>query len=217
MDKLKDKISQYGRWAPVNEYIVRIETHLDSDFSISLENAKALLETIGKEICKSKGKILAEDSSVNGVLKNAFSVLGYTRSNMVVQISSALATIGQQIGELRNDIGTSSHGKTLEELKNRNEAINELTKFFLINSIELVACFLISLFEGEHIEISSSKEIAYDECEDFNEYWDELYGEFAMGNYSYTASEILYNNDPNAYESEYKSFVENEVNNGDVD
>ena len=95
MDKLKDKISQYGRWAIINEYIIRIETHLDSDFSISLENAKALLETIGKEICISRGKILAQDSSVNGVLKNAFSVLGYTKSNMVVQISSALATIGQ--------------------------------------------------------------------------------------------------------------------------
>ena len=212
MDKLKDKISQYGKWAPIDEYIVRIETHLDSDFSISLENAKALLETIGKEICKSKGRILAEDSSVNGVLKNAFSVLGYTKSNMVVQISSALATIGQQIGELRNDIGTSSHGKTLEELKNRNEAINELTKFFLINSIELVACFLISLYEGEHIEINSSKEIGYDECEDFNEYWDELYGEFSMGGYSYTASEILYNNDPSAYETEYNSFLESTIN-----
>ena len=213
MDKLKDKISQYGRWAIINEYIIRIETHLDSDFSISLENAKALLETVGKEICKLKGRELDGNSSVQGVLKNAFSVLGYTKSNMVVQISSALATIGQQIGELRNDIGTSSHGKTLEELKKRNEVVNELTKFFLINSIELVACFLISLFEGEHIEISSSKEVAYDECEDFNEYWDELYGEFSMGNYSYTASEILYNNDPNAYESEYKSYVDS-VENG---
>lgn len=212
MYKLKDKISQYGKWAPIDEYIVRIETHLDSDFSISLENAKALLETIGKEICKSKGRILADDSSVNGVLKNAFSVLGYTKSNMVVQISSALATIGQQIGELRNDIGISSHGKTLEELQNRNEAINELTKFFLIDSIELVACFLISLYEGEHIEINSSKEIGYDECEDFNEYWDELYGEFSMGGYSYTASEILYNNDPSAYETEYNSFLESSMN-----
>ena len=217
MDKLKDKISQYGRWAIINEYIIRIETHLDSDFSISLENAKALLETIGKEICISRGKILAQDSSVNGVLKNAFSVLGYTKSNMVVQISSALATIGQQIGELRNDIGTSSHGKTLEELKNRNEAINELTKFFLINSIELVACFLISLFEGEYIEMSPSKDVAYNECEDFNEYWDELYGEFVMGNYSYTASEILYNNDPSAYESEYNSYIESEIHNNDAD
>ena len=212
MDKLKDKISQYGRWAPINEYIVRIETYLENDFSISLENAKALLESIGKEICKSKGRALAPDSSVNGVLKNAFNVLGYTKSNMVVQISSALATIGQQIGELRNDIGTSSHGKTLEELQNRNEAINELTKVFLINSVELIACFLISLYEGEHIEINSSKEIGYDECEDFNEYWDELYGEFSMGGYSYTASEILYNNDPNAYKSEYRSFLESTVN-----
>ena len=34
-----------------------------------------------------------------------------------------------------------------------------------------------------------------------------------MGNYSYTASEILYNNDPNAYESEYKSYIES-VENG---
>lgn len=217
MDKLKDKISQYGRWAPINEYIIRIETHLDSDFSMSLENAKALLESIGKEICKSKGIMLAPDSTVNGVLKNAFAAMGYPKNDMITQISTSLANIGQHVGGLRNVIGISSHGKTLEELKNRNDAINELTKFFLINTIELVACFLISLYEGEHIEISSSKEIVYDECDNFNEYWDELYGEFAMGGYSYTASEILYNNDPNAYESEYNSYIESEMNNNDAD
>lgn len=215
MDKLKDKISQYGRWAPINEYIVRIESHLDSDFSISLENAKALLESIGKEICKSKGIMLAPDSTVNGVLKNAFAAMGYPKNDMITQISTSLANIGQHVGGLRNIIGISSHGKTLEELKNRNDAINELTKFFLINTIELVSCFLISLYEGEHIEINSSKEIVYDECDDFNDYWDELYGEFAMGGYSYTASEILYNNDPNAYESEYNSYIESEINNND--
>lgn len=212
MYKLKDKISQYGKWAPIDEYIVRIETHLDSDFSISLENAKALLETIGKEICKSKGVVLAAESSVNGVLKNAFAAIGYPKTDMIAQISTSLANIGQHVGCLRNTIGASSHGKTLEELKNRNDAINELTKFFLIDSIELVACFLISLYEGEHIEINSSKEIGYDECEDFNEYWDELYGEFSMGGYSYTASEILYNNDPSAYETEYNSFLESTIN-----
>ena len=217
MDKLKDKISQYGRWAPINEYIIRIETHLDSDFSMSLENAKALLESIGKEICKSKGIMLAPDSTVNGVLKNAFAAMGYPKNDMITQISTSLANIGQHVGGLRNVIGISSHGKTLEELKNRNDAINELTKFFLINTIELVACFLISLYECEHIEISSSKEIVYDECDNFNEYWDELYGEFAMGGYSYTASEILYNNDPNAYESEYNSYIESEMNNNDAD
>ena len=39
MDKLKDKISQYGRWAIINEYIIRIETHLDSDFSKLIEKS----------------------------------------------------------------------------------------------------------------------------------------------------------------------------------
>ena len=113
MDKLKNTIEQYGRWAELSIYIGRIETHIESDFSHSLENAKALLETIGKEICQSKGIQLSETSSINGVLKNAFSSLGYTNSNLVNQIASALATIGQQVGELRNEIGISSHdGKT---------------------------------------------------------------------------------------------------------
>lgn len=191
MDKLKAKISQYGRWAPIGEYIVRVETYLETDFSISLENAKCLLETIGKEICDAKGRPLADKSSINGVLKNAFSVMGYTSEDMVTQISSSLATIGQKVGGLRNEIGVSSHGKTLDQLQKRNEAVNELTKCFLIDSIEIIACFLISLFEGEHISDSKERIPSYEEREDFNDYWDEIYGDFAMGDYSFTASEIL--------------------------
>jgi len=69
-----------------------------------------LLETIGKEICAAKGHELLAASSVNGVLKNAFQALGYSNSTLVNQVSSALATIGQQVGELRNEIGLTSHG-----------------------------------------------------------------------------------------------------------
>lgn len=210
MDKLKAKISQYGRWAPIGEYIVRVETYLETDFSISLENAKCLLETIGKEICDAKGRPLADKSSINGVLKNAFSVMGYTSEDMVTQISSSLATIGQKVGGLRNEIGVSSHGKTLDQLQKRNEAVNELTKCFLIDSIEIIACFLISLFEGEHISDSKERIPSYEEREDFNDYWDEIYGDFAMGDYSFTASEILYNNDIEAYDNEYKSYLLND-------
>lgn len=35
MNKLKEKISQYGKWHPLETYISRIEVHLDDDFSIS--------------------------------------------------------------------------------------------------------------------------------------------------------------------------------------
>ena len=49
--------------------------------------------------------------------------MGYANGTLVNQISSALATIAQQVGVLRNDIGLTSHGKSLEEIKQRNSKV----------------------------------------------------------------------------------------------
>lgn len=217
MEKLKKTIEQYGRWTVLSIYIGRIETHIDSDFSHSLENAKALLETIGKEICQSKGIQLSETSSINGVLKNAFSSLGYTNSNLVNQIASALATIGQQVGELRNEIGISSHGKSLDEIRERNNRVNILTREFLIDTVEIVSCFLIRNFENENPrkpKETLEETLDYWEADEFNEFWDDSFGEFEMGNYAYSASEILYNVDKQAYINEYNAFSAIETTEG---
>ncbi len=39
MNKLQETIEKYGRWQPIEEYIQRIDTFKDSDFSIAVENA----------------------------------------------------------------------------------------------------------------------------------------------------------------------------------
>ena len=211
MEKLRKIIEQYGQWSELTTYTERIETHIPTDFSRVLENAKALLESISKEICASKGVEIAPNSSINKLLKDAFTAIGYTSSDYVTQISSALATIGQQMGNLRNEIGITAHGKTLDDLKARNNKVDELTKEFLIDTTEIVASFLIRNFENENPRLKSTeKRIAYDDCEDFNEFWDELFGEFAMGEYLYTASEILFNVDYQAYLAEHKAFIEGE-------
>jgi Abortive infection C-terminus len=214
MNKLKQTIEQYGRWAELSIYIGRIETHIESDFSHSLENAKALLETIGKEICTSKGLQLSDTISINGVLKNAFSALGYSNSNLVNQIASALATIGQQVGELRNEIGISSHGKSLDEIRERNNRVDILTREFLIDTVEIVSCFLIRNFENENPrkpKETLEETLDYWEAEEFNEFWDDSFGEFEMGNYAYSASEILFNVDKQAYINEYNAFSASET------
>jgi hypothetical protein len=214
MEKLKELILEYGRWSDLSTYIERIETHLEIDFSHSLENAKALLETIGKEICDANGKELSPTSSVNGVLKNAFSSLGYSNSALVNQISSALATIGQQVGELRNEIGLTAHGKSLEEIRQRNDKVDILTREFLINTVEIVSVFLIRNFETINQRTPTElleENLNYQDAEDFNESWDDSFGDFEMGNYSYTASEILFNVDKQAYVNEYKAFIESET------
>jgi hypothetical protein len=119
MERLKKVIEQYGRWAELATYIDRIEAHLSTDFSHAMENAKALLETIGKEICTTKGVDLGKSPSTNVVMKKAFNSIGYSNSSLVTQISTSLATIGQQIGNLRNETGTTSHGKSLKELREK--------------------------------------------------------------------------------------------------
>jgi len=159
MDRLKKVIEQYGRWAILSDFTERIEASMNTDFSICIENAKALLESIGKEICHCNKVILGKDPNFHEVLKNAFVALGYSKSSLVNQISGSMANIAKQIGELRNQIGATSHGRPLEELKERNNRVDELTRDFLIDSTVIIACFLIRAFENENPRGSSTEDI----------------------------------------------------------
>ena len=212
MEKLKIVIEQYGRWADLSIYTQRIESTITTDFSHALENVKALLETIGKEICTSKGIVIESTASFSSIIKKAFSAIGYSSDNYITQISTALANIAQQVGNLRNNIGSTSHGRTLAELKERNKNIDELTRDFLLDSAVMVACFLIRNFENENprVPVADETKILFSEQEDFNNFWDDSYGEFSMGEYSYPASEILYNVDYPAYVTEHKAYMDSE-------
>lgn len=216
MEKLKKLIEQHSRWQPLVEYVQRIEAYLKTDFTISIENSKSLLESIAKEICSNQGQTYESDDSVSKLLRLAFASIGIQSSESVTQIGSALATIGQNIGEIRNDVGPISHGRRMDELENNKEHFDELTREFLINSVETVACFLIQLFEWKYPlreSIEEKEEIVYENCDDFNNYLDETFGEFTILEYSYTASEILYNVDRQAYKTsflEFNNLAENE-------
>ena len=217
MEKLRLTIEKYNRWQELEIYIDRMEAHLESDFSHSLENAKALLETIAKEICTAKKVELSSNPSINAVLKKAFSAIGYSGDELVSSVSGSLANIGQYIGNLRNEISPTSHGKSLDELRERNNKVNLMTREFLVDSTMIVAVLLIRAFEDNlesgllttPVEVEAEELLKYDEAEDFNESWDSSFGEFSMGDYSFLASEILFGLDYQAYKTEYKSYNEN--------
>ncbi len=213
MDKLKKVISEYGHWDGLSQYIDRIETFYEVDFSQALGNCKTILESVGKEICDKNGRELGKTPSVNAVLKNAFSSMGFSNTTLVNQISSSLATIAQQIGNLRNEIDPNAHGKTMQELKLRNDKLDILTREFLIDTVETVSVLLIRTFETQESRTPTEKLIDtldYLEAEEFNEYLNDSFGDFSMGELSYPASEILFNVDKQAYVTEYKIFTESE-------
>src|SRR5699024_5887997 len=134
------------------------------------------------------GVELSDTSTINGVLKQSFKSMGYVNTDMVSQISRSLANIGQQVGNLRNEIGTTSHGKSLDEIKQRNDKVDLLTREFLIDTVECVCVFLIRNYEGKkkkNAEELLEDKLDYLDSEEFNEFWDESFGEFSMGDYSY--------------------------------
>jgi hypothetical protein len=48
MQKLREFIANHARWSVLNIYLDRIESACQPDFSLALENVKALLESISK-------------------------------------------------------------------------------------------------------------------------------------------------------------------------
>lgn len=218
MEKLKLVIEQYGRWAPLIEYVQRINSFKDADVSSAIENAKALLESISKNICNEKGYALKGDESINKLVKIAFTVVGYPAGKYMNVIGGSLSAIAHEIGNLRTEIGITSHGKTFEELGKRNSNLDQMTRDYLIETTEIVACFLIRHFENENprvepIGLTGEDEIKCSDCDEFNGYWDDEYGEFIMGEYSFYASEILYDADRKAYKYEYDLFKDNILDN----
>jgi hypothetical protein len=96
-------------------------------------------------------------------------------------------------------------------IKKTETSSTESIKNSLVSKSTLLLRCLISSndlpCEVEPISFLSSPTLA----EDFNESWDDSFGEFVMGDYSYPASEILFNVDKQAYVNEYKSFTEGDV------
>lgn len=172
MDKLKVIIEQYSRWKPLESFVSRIEAYRSSDYVICVENSKSLLESIGKDICQEKGVEINAGPSVNGIIKLAFKALGYSSTDHCRQISGALVTIAQYIGELRNEIGITSHGRPLYELADQKVLIDDMTKEFLLGATELVSCLLINLSEKESVNPVKESIVSYEESEAFNQYWD---------------------------------------------
>jgi len=209
MEKLRTLIVQYHSWKDLEDYVSRIEGFAEEDFSVALGAAKSLLETIAKEICKQNEVETGSGEKIGSLLKKAFVALGYANDDLVRQISGALANIAQQMGTLRNEIDIQAHGKSLDEIRERNKRVDDFTKEFLIDSTELVACFLIRNHELDTpiVATESEEQLVYEICVDFNQEWDDVYGEISMGQYTFLASEVLFSLDYNDYVKEYKAFM----------
>jgi len=205
MDRLKELIQEQSRWKDLEIYPTRIEAFLDNDFISAIENGKALIETICKTILDEQKEIYNKNETINKLVSKTLITLGIFAKGQISKFGSGIVTALQNLGELRNKIGDTSHGKSLYEI--RKNKIEALSAGFLINSVELIACFLIEYYEFEFPTQKEKKERKYDDFQTFNEYLDEAYGNIQVADYSYLTSEVLFVVDETAYEFEFQKYL----------
>lgn len=126
------------------------------------------------------------------------------------------ATISQNVGELRNQISPTSHGKPLKKLRDRNNKVDLLTRELLISSTLVVAVLLIRAFEERQV-VAVPLLAAQCQCwttdqandhEACNNFGDESFSEFTIGDYNFTVSAVLFALDAQAYAVACKAFQE---------
>ena len=81
MEKLRETISVYDAWEGLGTYVNRIETFLETDFITSVENGKALIESICKTILSKTSESYMETDSINKLVSNTLKRLGIFAEN----------------------------------------------------------------------------------------------------------------------------------------
>jgi len=213
MERLRQLITQYSRWKGLEEYCIRIDGYLASDFSIAVENTKALLESVCKTILHEKGAEYGANDSVQQLMTKTVSVFDSDHSAQLKQITRSLVNISHNLSEVRNTVAKVSHGQHVDALG--EDTLDAISAAFLVNSTESIACFLIDFYEQVFPRKKPGPELRLEDHMEFNDYLDEEAfepvqvmrqgGELA---YEYSASEVLFSVEPRAYLTELNAYRE---------
>ncbi|MEQ8464118.1 abortive infection family protein [Coleofasciculus sp. E1-EBD-02] len=208
LTRLRELVEKYRRWHSLAQFVNRIELVYASDLDSAISNAHSLIETILKTILferveeyenEKKLKSIKINKLASETLKNINLVRCRENSNFI----SGMITSIQNLGEIRNGL---SHGKNLHSLE--DEKTEELTAFFLMNSVETIACFLIEFYEVEYPLKSKGKEIKYEDEDyrDFNDWLDDEHGTVMVAGIPIMTSIALFG-DLIAYQDKYQEYL----------
>jgi len=207
MDKIKAVIENYSRWKNLEKYPQRIESFIENDIILAIENSKSLIESICKTILTEQKADFGKNDSLNKLVYTTLMILRISNPNQMSKFSSGMITVIQNLGELRNRYGDTSHGRNINEIGLKKFEL--ISSQFLISSVECIACFLIEYYEHEFPKKIKKREIQYldDDNQLFNDYFDDIYEIVAFGDYVFLPSEILFNLDQTAYITEKQKYL----------
>lgn len=205
--RLRELVENHRRWQSLEGFINRIELVYTSDLDSAICNANTLIETIMKTILFERVEEYKSEPSklknirINNLVTKTLNNINLVRHEEYSRFISGMVTTLQNLGEIRNSL---SHGKNLHSYE--NEKTEELAAYFLVNSVETIACFLIEFYEVEYPLKGKKKEHKYEDYEDFNDWLDEEHGTVTVAGLPIPTSNALFG-DLIAYQDKYQEYL----------
>lgn len=218
MEKLNELIEKHRTWSDLKLQITSISYEVDAGMlEKAIGASKSLLESICRTILDREREAYLKTDNINKLAKKTMNKLGLEQNGGINKFSNSLVSSMQFLGELRNDLDTQSHGRSLNVSPPK---IDPISAHFLVQSTELIACFLISFYEEKNsISISleeKNPEILtefdnledFDKLPEFNEYLDSAYDDIKLFDIPYPMSKVLFFVDRDAYKNAYNDYLE---------
>lgn len=196
INKHEDTHDEFGYYKII---IDKIEENVSSNSDIAIECSKSLIEGICKTIFlrldESITKNEVDSFDVQDLFKNTCWRLSTSKYPIEEAFSRQGYNLVKRMGEIRNDRGDISHGKSSPK-----EFVSTKQSARMIMGVtDSISHYLLDHFFK--IDLSHKDELQYEDNPEFNEYLDEAYLDFSV---SY--SEALFYQDRVAYEEQLRDF-----------
>jgi hypothetical protein len=207
MRKTQSFIDANIKWQALSDYVLRIETYRASSPGLVIENCKSLVESIFKTILV-EADLKTEDDlklcDIGSLYKQVKKLLFFEEKGYCHIIGS----FSNAISEFRNKLGETSHGKDIYTLEKNRTALFDDEIAFLLSTTDNIAYFLLSYYKNLYPAYANKKkELAYEDNNEFNEWFDEIENAVSVGGVSLSPSRVLFDGDVEAYKASLNGYI----------
>ncbi len=177
-----------------------IESTIETNPDLCVELCKTSMEGICKTILENLHQNTNCDKFQGLVRQTVEAILAEELNQKECAVlMSRIASISQQIGEIRNNSSFASHGQDIN-----HPPLSQTTALLVSKTTDVIGGFILHAY----IKYGKQKDkrIHYEDCQAFNEQFDDD-NPLELGGVILSASEALYNQDYEAYKETYYAYT----------
>jgi len=207
MKKTQSFIDENSKWQPLNDYVLRIESYRETSPGLVIENCKSLIESIFKTVLvevNSKTEDELKNCDIGNLYRQVKDILFFEKRGYC----NIIGSFSNAISEFRNKLGETSHGKDIYTLESNRNALFDDEIHFLLSTTDNIAFFLLSYYKNLYpVYAEKKKELVYDDCKEFNEWFDETQEPVMVGDVLLSPSRVLFDGDIEAYRDKLAEYL----------